>query len=145
MKILLLKDAPRVGNKGQIIDVADSYGMNAFVNKGLAKIASTADIKGAEQKDKIKKESKERESDKYIEVFKRLEKTPLVFKKKVDDKGHMYAKLSVTEVVDAIYEKEKISLSDKQIKMQEVHELGNHEVEVTVNSKKYILNIKVER
>ena len=145
MKILLLKDVPRIGNKGQIIDVADSYGMNAFVNKGLAKIANIGDAKSLEKKEQIKQEKKEKELDKNIEIFQRLENQVLVFKKKVDNKDHLYAKLSLTEIVDKIFEMENISISEKQITLPEINQLGNYTTKVTVNNKNYTLVVRVEK
>ncbi len=143
MKILLLKDVPRVGNKGQIIEVTDAYGMNAFVNKGLAKIATLGDAKVIAKKELEKKVKKEGELDKNIEIFKRLEKDVFIFKKKADEKNHLYAKLSKLEIIDMIFEKEKISISEKQIEMGEISTLGDYEVSVVVNSKKYKLVVKV--
>jgi large subunit ribosomal protein L9 len=143
MKILLLKDVPRVGNKGQILEVSDSYGLNAFVNKGLAKIATVGDAKIIAKKESEKKAKKENELDKNIEVFKRLEKEVFLFNKKVDAKGHLYAKLSKLEIIDMIFEKEKISISEKQINMPEINGLGSYAAEVTVNTKKYKLVVKV--
>lgn len=145
MKILLLKDVPRVGNRGQIVEVSDAYGMNAFVNKGLARIANTGDEKAIEKKNQIRKENKEKELDKSIEIFKRLEKDSFVFKKKVDDKGRLYAKLSKLEIIDMIFLKEKISISEKQINMEEINACGSYDIEVTVNIKKYKLVVKVEK
>lgn len=143
MKILLLKDVPRVGSRGQIIDVTDAYGMNAFVNKGLARIATAGDAKVIAKKELEKKAKKEGELDKNIEVFKRLEKDIFIFKKKADEKKHLYAKLSKLEVIDMIFEKEKISISEKQIEMPEISTLGDYEVKVIVNSKSYKLVVKV--
>jgi large subunit ribosomal protein L9 len=145
MKILLLKDVPRVGNKGQIIEVSDAYGMNAFVNKGVAKIANAGDAKAIEKKEKEKKEKKEQEIDKSIEIFKRLEKDVFIFNKKVDNKNHFYAKLSKLEIVDAIFEKEKISISEKQIEMPEIVTPGTYDVKVTVNNKSYKLIVKADK
>lgn len=143
MKILLLKDVPRVGNKGQIIEVADAYGLNAFVNKGLAKIATVGDAKVIAKKEEERKAKKENELDKNIEIFKRLEKADFTFIKKVDAKGHLYAKLSKLEIIDMIFEKENISIAEKQIIMPEISTLGVYEAEVTVNTKKYKLVVKV--
>ncbi len=143
MKILLLQDVPRVGNKGQIIDVAQAYAMNSFVNKKLARIATLADEKNIKIKEEIIKERKEIEQDKFFKTFTMLEKEVFTFVKKVDEKGHLYAKLSTLEMTDAIYEKGKLSISEKQIIMPEIHKLGDYEAIVTVNAKKYTLKIKV--
>jgi large subunit ribosomal protein L9 len=145
MKFILLKDVPRVGARGVIIDVAQAYGINAFVNKGLAKIATTADIKAVETKEKIRKENKEKEADKFIEVFTKLTQNPLVILKKLDTKGHTYTKLSAQEIADAIYKLEKLSINPKQVTVPDLHELGTAEAQVEANGKKYKLVVKIEK
>ena len=40
MKVILRADVERVGKKGDVLDVADGYGRNYLVPKGLAMKAS---------------------------------------------------------------------------------------------------------
>ncbi len=143
MKIFLLKDVPRIGSKGDIIDLAQAYAMNSFVNKGLARLATSNDEKIKLEKEKIKKEMKEKQADQSIDLMKRLEKQVLVIKKKVDSKGHLYSKVDEDEIVQAIFELEKVSLSTKSIIMEKISSLGEFTVEANVNNKKYKLNINV--
>lgn len=144
MKIILLQDIPRIGVKGDIKDLAPAYALNSFINKGLARIATIKDEQIKKQKEENRKNKKEEELDKSIVIFKRLEKEVLIFKKKVDSKGHLYAKLSKQEIVDSIFAKEKISINDKQVNMREINTLGTHNVEIVVGVKKYNLVVKIE-
>lgn len=141
MKILLLKDVPRVGHKGQVLDVSDAYGMNAFVNKGLGKIATPQDIKQLEVKAKKKQEDKDKENDKYLSLYQEIVKTGLIINKKVDDKGRLYAKLSAHDIVDAIFAEFKVSLNEKQISVPEMHELGECEVVLKNNGKDFKVKV----
>jgi large subunit ribosomal protein L9 len=143
MKILLTQDIPRVGSKGDIIEVAQSYGMNAFVSKGLARIATSNDEKMKAQKEQNRKEKKEVENDKSVEIMRKLEKSELIIKKKIDAKGHLYSKISVSDVVDAAYTSDGISLNPKSLNLEKIETLGDYIVEANVNAKRYKLKVKV--
>jgi large subunit ribosomal protein L9 len=143
MKIFLLKDVPRVGSKGDILDVAQAYGMNSFVNKGLARIATANDEKVKSQKEEIRKQKKEMEMDQSVAIMRKLENLVLVIKKKVDNKSNLYSKVDEDDVVDAIYDAINVSISNKAIVMQKIMTLGDYEVVATANGKKYKLQIKV--
>ena len=45
MKVILLTDVPKLGKKGEIKQVADGYGRNFLIAKGLAVIESDASKK----------------------------------------------------------------------------------------------------
>ncbi len=151
MKIILLKDIPRIGQKGQILDLANAYAMNSFVNKGLAKIATDKDEKNFKERELKRQKEKLEQSDKFISIFTTLEKdsnnSPLKIIKKVDEKGHFYAKLSKGDICDAVYNKTNISIKEDQIKTDthNIISLGVYEIEIIVNNRKYKVLVKIEK
>ena len=50
MKVILLADVKGTGKKGDVVEVADGYGKNFLVKKGLAKIATASTVHEAQQK-----------------------------------------------------------------------------------------------
>ena len=48
MKVLLLQDVLRVGQKGEIVNVKDGYGRNYLIREGLARFADEAALREAE-------------------------------------------------------------------------------------------------
>ena len=50
MKVILTADVKGTGKKGDVIEVADGYGKNFLVKKGLAKIATASTVHEAQQK-----------------------------------------------------------------------------------------------
>ena len=61
MKVLLTKDVKGVGKTGEIKDVADGYGKNFLIGKGLALLATHEVLKKyeSEQKKKLANEAAE--------------------------------------------------------------------------------------
>ena len=50
MKVILTADVKGTGKKGDVVEVADGYGKNFLVKKGLAKIATASTVHEAQQK-----------------------------------------------------------------------------------------------
>ena len=49
MKVLLTADVKGTGKKGDVVEVADGYGRNFLIKKGLATPATTANVHQAQQ------------------------------------------------------------------------------------------------
>lgn len=146
MKILLLKDVPRVGSKGQIVDLAQAYAMNSFVNKGLARMATVADEKSIKIREEIKIEKKKEELDKYRKTFLEIAKESINFKEKVDEKNHLYKKINKDNIVDYIYKKYKISINEKQIKTDvNINQIGSYDIVINNNNIDYNVVVKIEK
>ena len=50
MKVLLKEDVKGTGKKGDVVEVADGYGRNFLIKKGLAAIATASNVNEAQQK-----------------------------------------------------------------------------------------------
>ena len=49
MKVVLLQDVKKMGKKGDIIEVSDSYGRNVLIRRGLGKEGSVGNLNTARQ------------------------------------------------------------------------------------------------
>ena len=140
-------DVPRIGRRGEIVELADAHAMNVIINKGLGVRATDQMIRGVQDKQKIKLQSKARDADKYIVLFEEISKAWLVVKKKIDsskiDMKKMYAKLSARDIVDAVYDIKKVSISEKQVMVPEAITLGDYTVTLTHNTKKFLVPVHI--
>ena len=50
MKVLLKADVKGTGKKGDVVEVADGYGRNFLIKKGLAEVATASNVHQAQQK-----------------------------------------------------------------------------------------------
>ena len=50
MKVLLTADVKSLGKKGDVVEVADGYGKNFLIKKGLATLATASIVHDAQQK-----------------------------------------------------------------------------------------------
>lgn len=137
MKVKLLMNVTKLGNKGDIVETSDNYAVNVLLKSGKAIRATEQIIKAKQAIEKVKQEAKEKEGDAFIAFYEKLKSEPLIFKKKIDSKGGLYAKLSATEVADAIFEKYKISIDPKSVNIPNHDSLGEINVQLLNKSKKY--------
>ena len=129
MKIILLKDIPKIGKKYDIKDLSDGYVRNFLLPKKLAEEATPnriAKIEGmrAEQEKEIRAK---------IESFKRQAKQMAGFKLefvlKTDGKS-VFGAINGKDIKDKHKEK-GISINEDQIKMEKhLKEMGEHIVKI---------------
>lgn len=115
MKVILLKDVPKVGKKGEIKEVSDGYANNMLIKNRLAVVATK------EAEAKLNKERKERDIKKEKEVGKlhhqkqELERRTFTVKVKTGERGQVFAGINEKELVAVIFQKTKIHLDKNQI------------------------------
>lgn len=143
MKVMLTVDVQRVGHKGEILEFSDAYAQNVIINKNLGVRATEQMIKNAAQKIKQKELAKEYAKDKSREILEKISSEKIIIKKKIDEKGHLYAKLSTKDVTDYIFTTHKIDLDPRQIIIPEVTSLGEYEAEIKNKDRKYKLKISI--
>lgn len=129
MKIILLKDIPKIGKKYDIKDLSDGYVRNFLLPKKLAEEATPnriAKIEGmrAEQEKEIRAK---------IESFKRQAKQMAGFKLefvlKTDGKS-VFGAINGKDIKEKLKEK-GISINEDQIKMEKhLKEMGEHIVKI---------------
>ncbi len=141
MKVLLIKDVKTLGKAGELKEVADGYGKNFLIGKGLALHATTEVLNRykAEQKRAAENEAKEIAVAK--ELAEKLNATKLTIKHKVGANGQLIGSVTNKEVSETLedqfsimIDKKNISL-DKKIKSVGIYELDcklGHSIHATL-------------
>ena len=127
MKVILQKDVPGTGKRGEIKEVADGYARNFLLKKNLAKVATDQlqqDIKASEEKEKKKMESELKQSQKLAT---KLEGVEIELNEKVSDGGTLYAAVSAGKIATALKKKFKVDVASSQIRVEPpIKEPGEH-------------------
>jgi len=144
MKIILLKDVPKIGRKYDIKNVADGYAQNFLLPKGLAKVATDVITKEMELKKKNKEEEqKVRENLLDMEVDK-LKNTVLEIKSKLNEKGHLFASIHKEEILKELRKKLKLDINSEYIKLDNpIKESGEHTIKIQIGKKEVEFKIKI--
>jgi large subunit ribosomal protein L9 len=124
MKVLLLNDVYNLGRAGDVKKVADGYGRNFLLPKGLAVLATPGMLK---QVDRIRttatkvRELVNAEKSGLAEQLTNLE---------AGESGKLFGSITQQMIVDAIKEKLNVEIDRHQVESQPLREVGEHKVRV---------------
>ena len=146
MKVILLQDVPRVGQKYDIKEVANGYGRNYLIPRGLAEVSTEKAIaKIAVLKARHEEEKKIRE-DLLLKNLEDLNNVKIIVQEKANDKGHLFAGIHKEEIIPAIKEQTHLDMDAEHITLEHpIKELGEHDIEVKVGDKSVTFKLVVEQ
>lgn len=130
MKVLLTKDVKTLGKAGEIKEVADGYGKNFLIGKGLALHATTEVLNKwkSEQKKQAEKEAKEIADAK--ELAEKLNATKLTIKHKIGANGHLIGSVTNKEISESLEQQFSIMIDKKHISVdKKFKSVGIYEVD----------------
>lgn len=115
MKVLLIKDVKTLGKAGEIKEVADGYGKNFLIGKGLALQATNEVIAkhNAEQKKLALKEEEEIKAAK--ELAEKINSTKLTIRHKVGANGQLIGSVTNKEIGEELEKQFSIMVDKKSI------------------------------
>jgi len=137
MKVLMLKKVPRVGNEGEVINVASGYALNFLFPKGFAKTATAKDEQAAADKKKKQGMKSNEVYGRSLEAKSILEKAgTLEFVGKVTDQGTLYASVAQRDIVKLIRDLTQIEIEPKNIEMEDhIKAIGAYTIKIRLSEK----------
>ena len=131
MKVILASDVDKLGNKGDIVTVADGYARNYLVPKGLAMFASKGALKQAEDMQRARAERVRKEKDEAAARVASLGATPVYISARAGEGGRLFGSVTKSDVARAIEEQLNEQIDRHLIRLDDpIRSLGRHEVEV---------------
>ncbi len=144
MKVILLRDVPKIGKKYEIKNVADGYALNMLIPKNAAKIATDAEVKKIEALKALERAEQKIHDDLLIKTLAEIDGKSVVFKAKASDKGHLFAQIHPDEIVKAIKDSTSATLIDSLIPVVHIKETGTHKLVIKALGKSATINLVVE-
>ncbi len=145
MKIILLKDVPKVGKKYDVKNVADGYAQNLLIPRGLAQVATESAVKKIEEQkanDMTQKKIEDELLVKNLEIIKNL---TLNLKEKANEKGHLFAGVTKEMLTTEILKATRLNLDPGFIILDKpIKEVGEHKVTVEAMDKKAVFTLMIE-
>lgn len=129
MKVILLKNVPGTGEKGQIKEVADGYAQNFLFRQKLARQATAKVV--AEEESKKNKEVKvaKDELKQSQKNAGKIDGGELNIVEKASETGTLYSAIGGKRISDEIKKQLKVSVKPKQIEIKSaIKDTGEHNV-----------------
>ncbi|MBP9803178.1 MAG: 50S ribosomal protein L9 [Candidatus Pacebacteria bacterium] len=144
MKVIFLKDVPRVGKRNEVKVVNDGYASNFLLPNKLAIIATPQAIKNLELKQKSIIVEREIEENLLLRNLKELEGKVIHLTGKANEKGHLFSSFHKKEIILALKNEHHIDIKEDLIILDKpLKELGEVKVPIEIKGKKSFLSIDI--
>lgn len=145
MKIVLIKDVPKIGRKYDVKEVSDGYARNFIIKNKLGELATPKLVVWAERaRAKILEEKKLRE-ELLMKNLEGLKGVVITLQGKANEQGHLFAGFHKDQIVAAIKEATRLDIDPEHLILAKpIKELGEHEIKILVQDKKATFKIMVE-
>lgn len=126
MKVILRSDLDRVGKRGDIIAVADGYGRNYLLPRGLAMPAHDGAVDQAAKMRRARdlRDASDREAAQTIATT--LVPKIITITAKAGREGRLFGSVTAADVVAAVAEQTRITLDRRQVDLEPIKSLGQH-------------------
>jgi large subunit ribosomal protein L9 len=135
MKVVLRDDVETLGQKGDVVDVADGYARNFLVPRGLAIRAQSGVVRQAEamRRNRSARELRDREAAQALAD--RLAGKTLSVPARAGEGGKLFGSITAADIVAALQEQLGIELDRRRLSLDEpLKELGVVELPVRLHT-----------
>lgn len=136
MKIILLADIPKIGNKYDVKDFKEGYAQNVFLSKGLAVLATRAELAKLEDRKIQTQKKKKEEMNSFMDLISSVGNKVITIKAKANEKGHLFKAVGPRDVAKAIKEITGVEVDEKALTMEHIKNLGTHKIYIKKEDKK---------
>jgi len=152
MRVIFLKDIPRIGKKYDIKDVSDGYAVNFLLPRKLAQNATAGAL--AELETRKKQIILEREVQENIlaSSLEKIKGKTVTIKGRANEKGNLFSAIHKKEIIDEMKNQHHAEIADEFIVLPKpIKEIGEFEISIEIPAslsgkfKKSSLKVIVEK
>ena len=143
MKVVLLKNHTKLGQAGDIKEVANGYALNYLIPQKIAAELNkhTLGMLEAQKNKQVRLETKSEAG--RLKLAKRITNKTYIIKAKADDKGTLYAGLDAKAVAQELA-LQKVPLEPKEIKLDKaIKRVGDYKIKIQLAKNIVFINLKI--
>ena len=146
MKVILQKDFPGLGKKGEQKEVSDGYARNFLFPRGIALETSVGRVRDLELQEAKKSRRLAREREEAAALASRLEENFISVKANAGEGGRLFGSVTTADIAKALQQK-GFKLDRKIIELAEpIKTLGRHTVAIKLHPQVTVsINVIVEK
>lgn len=134
MKVVLLQDVKKLGKRGDVVEVADGYGRNVLIKRGLGQEGTRANLNTAAQRKESKEFKSKVAADEAVVMASQLKKVHAQIHVKVGSDGRIFGSVTARDISETLEKQYGFKLDKKNIRLKEpIKQTGEYEVEVWVH------------
>ncbi len=142
MKVILIKDVKGTGKKGDIKEVSDGHARNFLIPRGLAKEATSGNVKEHSAQEKAAEKKRQEEIANAKKLKETLENHKFKVSVKAGDSGKLFGAITNKEVAEKIKTELGIKIDKKKIMLNGgIKTTGNHDIVIKLYRE---INAKIE-
>lgn len=133
MKVVLKQEVDNLGLAGDVVDVADGYGRNFLLPRGMAILATKGSRKQAASMTRSRKVEEAKTIDDAYAVKSEIEDMTLKIEARVDERGRLYGSVGTNDIAGVLKARGH-RIEPKRIDLKaNIKDIGTYEVEVQVH------------
>jgi large subunit ribosomal protein L9 len=145
MKVILLKDVPRIGRKYEVKDVPDGHALNFLLPRRLAERATPDSLKRLESQ-KAKHALEVAQSEEAFEsALTKAKDAHATVTAEANDEGHLYRAVHADDIVEA-FKAKGIEVEERAVVIDApIKALGTHTIKLSSGGREGDVAIEVVR
>lgn len=133
MKVVLKEEVDNLGLAGDVVDVADGYGRNYLLPRGMAILATKGSMKQATTMTRSRKVEEAKTIDDAYDRKAEIEDMTLMIEARVDERGRLYGSVGTADIARVLKERGH-RIEPKRIDLRSnIKDIGTYDVEVQVH------------
>ena len=133
MRLILRKDIENLGEVGDVVEVADGYGLNYLIPKGLALPATASTVRATQHEQRLRDaqiQAAKRSAQDFAGEFSGIE---LEFSMRVGADGRLFGSVTNRMIEDALQEK-GLDVNRRRIVLDEpIKKVGTYDVDIRLH------------
>lgn len=145
MKVIFIKDLPKMGKRLELKDMPDGYARNFLIPKGYAIVATPAEIAKRDREVQATADKKNLEDSLVEANFKKAADETLIIKAHANSEGHLFSGITAKIICEHLSKDRRTEIPEKAVLLDHaIKTLGAHEITLQNKNKKLILHLLVE-
>ena len=135
MKVILQKTVDRLGDPGDVAEVADGYARNYLIPRGLAVKAEKGTVRHAESLKRAHETRTKAQKGEFESVAARIIQTPVVVTARAGDEGKLFGSITAADISEALSAQAGVQVDRRDVHLDEpIRSVGTHEVTVHLHA-----------
>ncbi len=132
MKVILQKPVDKLGNPGDVAEVADGYARNYLIPRGIAIKAEKGALKQAETLKRAHYSRLTKQKGEYEAIASKLISAgPVRIEARAGEEGKLFGSVTGADIAEAVASQAGVTIDRKDVHLDEpIRSTGTHEVRV---------------